>query len=148
MEGIEEGATHEVLGPDHARRLDQKPAAETRETKAGEHGGEDEHHLEHWAKTEAVILIGDNDDIHDIGWDGADVGHHVDEDMLLDIKGPWVEAEFSTAENTGEDPGANGEDEGECLAERVCDEEDDGRHEIGRGIAEVKKSVEGDTGED
>ncbi len=144
MEGIEEGATHEVLGPDHARRLDQKRAAKTCEAKAGEGGGKDEEDLESWAKTDAVILIGDNDGIHDIGWEGTDVDHHVDEDMLLDVEGPWVEANFAAPENGGEDPGADGQDEGECLAERVCNEEDDRRYEKGCGIAEVEKGVEGD----
>ena len=148
MEGIEEGATHEVLRPDHARGLDQNPAAETREAEAGEGGGEDEEDLEPWAESEVVILVGDNDGIYDIGWDGTDIGHHVDEDVLFDIEGPWVEAEFVTAENTGEDPGANGEDEGECLAEGVCDEEDDVGHEKGCGIAEHEKRVEGDADED
>ena len=127
MEGIEEGATHEVLRPDHARRFDQKRAAETREAKASEGGGEGEEDLEYWAETDAVIFIGDNDDIHDIGWKGADVGHHVDEDMLLDVKGPWVQANFAAAENGGEEPGADGEGECKCLAEWVCNEEDEGR---------------------
>lgn len=83
MEGVEESATHEVLRPDHARRHDQKQVAETGEAKAGEGGGEDEGLLEPWAETEAVILIGDNDGIHDIGWASANVDHHVNEDMLL-----------------------------------------------------------------
>ena len=144
MECIEEGAIHEVLGPDHARRLDQKRAAETCEAKASESGGEDEEDFKHRAETDAVILISDNDDMHDIGWGGADVGHHVDENMLLDVKGPWVQADFATAENGGEDPGADGEDEGKCLAERVCDEEDEERRDIGCGITEIEKGVEGD----
>ena len=142
MEGIEEGATHEVLGPDHTRGLDQKRAAETREAKSSESGGENQEDLEHRAETGAVILIGDNDDIHDIGWGSPDVDHHVDEDMLLDVKGPWIQANFATAEKSGEGPGADGEDEGECFTERVCDEEDDGRGDIGCGIAEVEKGVE------
>ena len=144
MEGIEEGTTHEVLGPYHVCRLDQKRATETRETKASEGGCKDEEHLEYWSETDAIILISDNDGIHDIGWVGADVDHHVDEDMLLDVKGPWVQADFAAAENTGEGPGADGEDEGECLAERVCNEEDEGRYESGCGIAEVEKGVEED----
>ena len=148
MEGIEEGATHEVLGPDHARGLDQKLAAETGEAKASEGGGLDHEDLEPWAKIKAVILIGDNDGIHYIGWGGADVGHHEDENMLLDVEGPWIEGERAAAENAGEDPGTDGEEESECLAERVCDEEDDRRQEPGSGIAKVEKGVDGGTNED
>ena len=127
MEGIEEGAVHKVLGPDHARRLDQKCAAETRKAKASEDGGEGEEDLEHRAKIDAVILSSDNDGIHNTAWDGANVGHHVDEDMLLDIEGPWVQANFAATKNLGEEPGADGEGECKCLAERVCNEEDEGR---------------------
>ena len=144
MECIEEGATHEVLGPEHARRFDQKCAAETREAKAGEGGGESEEALEPCAETDAVILIDDNDGIHDKGWGGADVDHHVNEDMFFDVEGPWVQADFATAENGGEVPGADGEDESECLAERVCNEEDEGRRDIRCGITKGEKSVEGD----
>ena len=57
--------------------------------------GENEEDLEPWAETEAVILIGDNGGIHYKGWNGTDVDHHVDEEMLLDVKGSWVEADFA-----------------------------------------------------
>ena len=144
MEGIEESAAHEILRPDHACRFDQKHAAETREAKASEGGREDEEYLEHWAETDAVILSGDNDGIHNIAWDGADVDHHVDEDMLLDVEGPWVQAHFAAAENGGEEPGADGEGEGKCLAEWVCNEEDEGRYEKGCRKAEHEKGVERD----
>ena len=147
MESVEEGTTHEVLGPDHARGLNQKLAAETSEAEASEGGGQDEEGLKYWTEMEAVILIGNNDGCQDIGWDGADVRHHVDEDMLLDVEGPRVECEFAAAENARDDPGAGGEDKGECLAERVCDEEGAGRKEKGSGIAEVKKGVDGDANE-
>ena len=40
MEGFEEGATHEVLGPDHVCRFNQKHATETRKAKASESGGD------------------------------------------------------------------------------------------------------------
>ena len=72
------------------------------------------------------------------------VDHHVDEDMLLDIEGPWIEACFAATENLGEDPGVDGEDEGECLTEWVCNEEDNGRYVSGCRKAEAEKSVEGD----
>ena len=131
MEGIEEGGAHEVLGPNHACGLDQQPAAQTGEAKTGEQGSKNEEGFKPRAKTEVVIPISDNDDIHDIGRTGGDVGHHVNQDMLLDVERPWVEGEFATAENAGEDPGAGGEDKGECLAERVCDEKDERRREPG-----------------
>jgi hypothetical protein len=143
VEGVEEGAAHEVLGPDHTRGLDQKPTAETGKAKAGEHGGEGEEDLKTWAEIEAIILVGDNDDIHGIGREGADVSHHVDDGMLLDVKGSWVEGEFATAENAGEGPGAGGKDKGEYLAERICDEKDEGRYEKGCRIAEGEIGVEG-----
>jgi len=142
VEGIEERRAHEVLGPDHARGLDQNPTAQAGEAKAGERGGKHEEGFKPRAKTEAVIPIGDNDGIHDIGRKGGDVGHHVNQDMLLDVEGPWVEGEFATTENAGRDPGAGGEDKGECLAERISDEKDDRGREPGCGIAESEVGVE------
>jgi len=147
VEGIEEGGGHEVLRPDHARGLNKKPTAQTGEAKAGEQGGKDEEGFKPWAKTEAVISISDNNDLHDRGRKGGDVGHHVNEDMLLDVERPRVEGEFATTEMAGEDPGASGEDKGECLAKRVCDEKDERGHERGCGTAESEEGVEGDADE-
>lgn len=42
MEGVEEGAGDEVLGPDHASGPNEEAPAETSEAKAGELGGKDE----------------------------------------------------------------------------------------------------------
>ena len=142
VEGIEQRAAYEVLGPDHARGRDQELAAEAGEAEAGEGGGEDEEDIEPGAEIEAVEELGDDDGVHHVRWGEGDVGHHVDQDMLLDVEGTWVEGELGAAKDAGEDPGADGEDVGKSLAERVRDEEDDGGHEVRCGVAEVEKRVE------
>ena len=147
VERVEERAADEVLRPDHARRRDQKLAAEAGEAEASEGGREDEHDLEPGAKIEAIVELRDDDGVHHVGRGDGDVGHHVDQDMLLDVEGARVERECGAAEDAREDPDADGEDVGKCLAEGVCDEEDDGRREERCWIAEVEKRVEAGTHE-
>ena len=78
----------------------------------------------------------------------GDVGHHVDQYMLLDIERARVEGEFPTAENLGQHPGAGGEDRRECLSQWVCDGEYDVRRERRCRVAEVEECVETGASED
>ena len=141
MERVEQRAADEVLRPDHARGLDQELAADAREAEAGEGGGEDEEDLEPRAEIEAVVQVRDDDGIHHVRWGDGDVGHHVDQHMLLDVEGPWVEGKRPAAEDPGQHPDTEGEGVRECLSQRVCDEEHDGRQEGWCRVAEVEKRV-------
>jgi len=142
VEGIEERTADKVLRPDHARRCDQKLAAEAREAEAGEGGREGEEELEPRAEIEAVVELRDDDGVHHVRGGDGDVGHHVYQHMLLDVEGARVEGKFRAAEDPGQDPDADGEEVRKCLAEGVCDEDHDGRHEVRCGIAEVEKRVQ------
>ena len=107
-------------------RARQKTAANTREAKAGHGGGGDEEDRKRRVEMEAVEQLCDGDGVHHVRWADGDVGHHVDRHMFFDIEGAGVEAEFSAAENLGQNPAAGGEHVRKSFSKQVCDEKHDG----------------------
>jgi len=148
MECIEHGTADEVLRPDHARGPDQKIAAHACKPKASEGGGLDEEDLEPWPKIGAIVLLRNDDGVHHVRRGDGDIGHHVDQHMLLHVERSRVEGELPAAKNPGQYPGAGGEVVRECLAQRVCNEEHNERREVRCRIAEGEIRVEAATYED
>ena len=148
VEGIEEGAGDQILGPEHTGWPHQEASAEACQTKACHLSCQDEGCGKAVAQFCAIVELCDDDGKESVGESDGDVCHHVDEGVLLDVPWAGVEGNFvgTKTEGAGGAVSANGEGECEEFAYGMGEEEENGGNDCGCRLAEVEKDVCGAMG--